>query len=219
MVLHSYCPRRRLLIRALLVSTAMALTGMVSLPVPGVAPAQAEQAVDPAAAQIRNFYDALLAAMKTGGTSKARFEKLKPAVEKAFDLEAMTALAIGPTFATMPDATKKALVDAFTRMTVANYAKNFDSFNGEKFTVEPHDIVRGSTHFVKSALVPVDGNPIAFNYRMQQVDNTWKIVDVYLAGNISQMAQKRSDFSSTLRSGGPMVLAKRINAVADRDLE
>jgi phospholipid transport system substrate-binding protein len=54
---------------------------------------------------------------------------------------------------------------------------------------------------------------------MQQVDNTWKIVDVYLAGNISQMAQKRSDFSSTLRSGGPMVLAKRINAVADRDLE
>ncbi len=59
---------------------------------------------------------------------------------------------------------------------------------------------------------------IAFNYRMHQAGSDWKITDVYLAGNISQMAQKRSDFAATLASGGPQGLAKRINALTDQML-
>ena len=176
------------------------------------------QASDPAVTQVQGFYDTLVAAMKMGGTPKARYDKLKPAVEKAFDLKAMTAMAVGPSFDSMSDADKQALVDAFTRMTVANYAKNFDSYGGEKFPVELQSIARGNDHFVKSKLVPASGDPIAFNYRMHQVDGTWKITDVYLAGNISQMAQKRSDFAGTLKSGGPQGLAKQINALADREL-
>ena len=61
-------------------------------------PVQA-QAADPAVAQVQGFYDALLASMKSGGTAKSRYEKLKPAVEKAFDLQAMTATAVGPAWA------------------------------------------------------------------------------------------------------------------------
>lgn len=173
---------------------------------------------DPAVTQVEGFYDALVAAMKMGGSAKARYEKLKPAVEKAFDLKAMTAMAVGPSFAAMSDADKKALVEAFTRMTVANYARNFDSYGGEKFPVEPKVIARGSDHFVKSRLVPTSGDAIAFNYRMHQTDGVWKIIDVYLAGNISQMAQKRSDFAGTLKTGGAEGLTKKINALADREL-
>lgn len=179
-------------------------------------PAQA-QAADPAAEQIQGFYDALIASMKSGGTTKSRYDKLKPAVEKAFDLQAMTATAIGPSWATTSDADKKALTDAFTRMTIANYAKNFDSFGGEKFTVEPASIARGSDHFVKSTL-KTSTDTIAFNYRMHQSGSDWKITDVLLAGNISQMAQKRSDFAATLVASGPAGLAKRMNALTDQML-
>jgi phospholipid transport system substrate-binding protein len=174
------------------------------------------QAADPAVAQIQGFYEALTASMKSGGTAKSRYEKLKPAVEKAFDLPAMTAIAVGPSFATMSDADKKALTDAFTRMTVATYAKNFDSYGGEKFPVEPASIARGSDRYVKSKLV--GGETHAFNYRMHQVGAEWKVTDILLEGNISQMAQKRSDFAATLASSGPQGLAKRINAVADQTL-
>jgi ABC-type transporter MlaC component len=59
---------------------------------------------------------------------------------------------------------------------------------------------------------------IAFNYRMHQVGSDWKITDVLLAGNISQMAQKRSDFASTLATSGPQGLAKRMNALTDQML-
>ena len=173
------------------------------------------QAADPAVTQIQGFYDALTASMKSGGTTKSRYEKLKPAVEKAFDLQAMTATAVGPSWATASDADKKALVDAFTRMTIANYAKSFDSYSGEKFTVEPASIVRGTDHFVKSTM-KTSSETIAFNYRLHQVGSDWKVTDVLLAGNISQMAQKRSDFAATLAASGPQGLAKRINALTDQ---
>lgn len=179
-------------------------------------PAQA-QAADPAVAQVRGFYDALTASMKMGGSVKGRYDKLLPAVEKAFDLPAMTAVAVGPSFAGLPDADKKALIEAFTRMTVANYAKNFDSFGGETFTVEPASIARGNDHFVKSVM-KTSRETIAFNYRTHQVGGEWKITDVYLAGNISQMAQKRSDFASTYASGGAAGLTKRMNALTDQML-
>ena len=179
-------------------------------------PAQA-QAADAPVAQVRGFYDALTASMKMGGSAKGRYDKLRPAVEKAFDLPAMTATAIGPSFATMPDADKKALIEAFTRMTVANYAKNFDSYGGETFTVEPASIARGNDPFVKRVM-KTKSEGIAFNYRIHQVGSDWKVTDVYLAGNISQMAQKRSDFASTLASGGASGLTKRINALTDQML-
>src|SRR3954464_2987962 len=130
---------------------ALALGAAPLSPVILLQPAHA-QAADPASAQVQGFYDALLASMKSGGTAKSRYEKLKPAVDKAFDLSAMTATAVGPGWASLSDADKKALTDAFSRMTIANYAKNFGSYGGEKFTVEPASITRGSDHFVKSTM-------------------------------------------------------------------
>ena len=182
------------------------------------APVRAQGAADPAAASVQNFYDALTASMKAGGTPKTRYDKLKPAVEQDFDLTGMTALSVGPTWSSVSAADQKALVDAFERMTIANYARNFDSYNGEKFTVDPAVSQRGTDKYVKSSMKPGSGDAIAFNYRLHQVGDSWKIVDVYLAGNISQLAQKRADFASTLTASGPQGLAKKLNALADQQL-
>ena len=198
------------------VSLGLMLAAAPALTAFPISAAQA-QAADPSVAQVQGFYDVLTASMKAGGTAKSRYDKLKPAVEKAFDLSAMTATAIGPSWATLSDADKKALTDAFSRMTIANYAKSFDSYSGEKFTVDPASVARGSDHFVKSTMKS-SSETIAFNYRTHQVGSDWKVTDVYLAGNISPMAQKRSDFAATLASGGASGLAKRINALTDQML-
>jgi len=180
-------------------------------------PAQAQPS-DPAAATIQTFYDALTASMKAGGTAKSRYDKLKPAIDQAFDISGMTALSVGPTWSSISPAEQKALIEAFDRMTVANYARNFDSYSGEKFTVDPAVAERGSDKFVKSTLKPASGDAIPFNYRMHQADGSWKIEDIYLNGTISQLAQKRSDFGATLQASGPEGLAKKINALADQTL-
>lgn len=176
------------------------------------------QPSDPAAATIQNFYDALTAGMKAGGSVKSRYDKLKPEIDKAFDISGMTALSVGPTWPSISVADQKALIDAFDRMTIANYARNFDSYHGEKFTVDPTVAERGQEKFVKSTLTPANGNPIPFNYRLHQADGEWKIMDIYLNGNISQLAQKRSDFGATLQASGPEGLAKKIDALADQTL-
>jgi phospholipid transport system substrate-binding protein len=180
-------------------------------------PAQA-QSSDPAAATIQNFYDALTSGMKAGGSTKSRYDKLKPAIDQAFDISGMTALSVGPAWSSISPADQKALIEAFDRMTIANYARNFDSYSGEKFTVDPAVVERGSDKFVKSTLKPASGDTIPFNYRMHQADGSWKIEDIYLNGNISQLAQKRSDFGATLQASGPQGLAKKINALADQTL-
>jgi phospholipid transport system substrate-binding protein len=180
-------------------------------------PARA-QGGDPAAATVQGFYDALVASMKSGGTTKSRYDKLKPAIEQAFDIPGMTALSVGPSWSSTSPADQKALIDAFERMTIANYARSFDSYGGEKFTVDSAVTDRGADKLVKSALKPSSGDAIPFNYRLHQPDGGWKIVDIYLNGNISQLAQKRSDFGATLQTSGPQGLAKKINAVADQTL-
>ncbi len=182
-----------------------------------VLPAQAQPS-DPSALAVQNFYDALVASMKAGGTAKTRYDKLKPAVELDFDLPGMTALSMGPSWASISAADQKSLVDAFERMTIANYARNFDSYHGEKFLVDPDVAQRGSDKYVKSTMNPGSSDAIAFNYRLHQVGANWKIVDVYLAGNISQLAQKRADFATTLSAAGPQGLAKKIDALADQQL-
>jgi phospholipid transport system substrate-binding protein len=181
------------------------------------APARA-QSSDPAAAVIQSFYDALVASMKSGGTAKSRYEKLKPVIDQAFDISGMTALSVGPTWPSISPADQKALIAAFDRMTVANYARSFDSYSGEKFIVDPAVAERGSDKFVKSTLQPTGGDAIPFNYRMHQVDGSWKIMDIFLNGNISQLAEKRSDFAATLQASGPEGLAKKIDALADQTL-
>ena len=46
-------------------------------------------------------------------------------------------------------------------------------------------------------------------------DTSWQIRDVYLAGTISELATRRSDFTATLRSGGIEALILRLNKKVD----
>jgi len=181
---------------------------------PVVTPALAD--ADPAAAQVQGFYDTLIDTMKQGKALglQGRYNKLKPAVEQAYDLPLMTSLVVGSSWSTLSAGDQKELVNAFERMTIANYAKNFDGFSGEKFVVDPAVQTRGVDKVVQSKLV-TGGQSIPFNYRMRQSGGTWKIVDVYLNGFVSELATRRSDFGATLSSGGAPALIKKINALAD----
>ena len=199
----------------------LALLVAILIAVSPRAPANAADAVsDPAARQIETFYGSLIDTMKHGPQlgMMGRYKALEPAVDKAFDLVSSMRLIIGPSWSTMPDADKNALVTAFRRMTIANYASNFDTFSGERFDVDPNVQTRGPDKLVDSKLVPQGGQPTQFIYRMRQSGGTWKIIDVYLAGFVSQAALKRSDFASTLAAQGPQGLAKRINSLADASL-
>jgi len=171
----------------------------------------AAAASDPAAARIEAWDSSLLSVMKEGPSLgvMGRYRRLEPVVQDTFDLPLMTRFAVGPSWASMSDAEHQALVKAFTRLTTASFAHNFDRFNGERFEVTPNVQARGPEKIVQSRLTPKDKSSVALVYRMRESNGGWKVVDVYFNA-ISQLTTRRSDFAAPLASGGEKGLVAHI---------
>ena len=180
----------------------------------------ADAVADPAAGQIERFYAALIDTMKNGRELgiQGRYRQLAPVAEDTFDLGAMTRLTVGPTWSTMSETDHKAVIDAFGRLMLSNYAKNFKSFGGEQFVVDPMVKMRNEDKIVESKLVRSGRSTVPFNYRMHLVGDKWKIIDVYLNGYVSQVALRRADFSTTVASSGASGLVKKIDELVARQM-
>jgi phospholipid transport system substrate-binding protein len=179
------------------------------------APALA-QASDPAAATVDSLDAALIATMKAGAGAgmKGRIARIGPAIDRAFDLPLMTRLAVGPNWNTIPAADQQALVTAFRRMTVAQYADNFDGFSGQSFVVAPNVETRGGDKLVRTTLKDPKGSDVAIAYRLRQSGGAWKIIDIFYKNSISQIATRRADFAAILQKGGAKALVAHLNALA-----
>ena len=173
------------------------------------------------AAPIRAFYDALLDVMKRAKALgiKGRYDALAPVVDATFDLPAMTRIAVGPRWTSLPKDVQSALVDAFSRMTIATYASRFDGYSGERFEVDPSVESRGSGSIVHTRIVQPKGDPVALDYLMRKSADRWKAVDVYLTGTISELATRRSEFNSILDSGGAQALVQSLRQQTERMLK
>jgi phospholipid transport system substrate-binding protein len=181
---------------------------------PAADPARA--AADPAAVQVHTLADSLLKSMRAGPTESVteRYRELEPVIEQVFALPLMTRLAVGPEWANFPPQQQQALLAAFRRFTIANYAYNFREFNGQRFEIDDHVSSRGDEKIVRSRLIPPHDSPTNLLYRMREVDGTWKIVDVYYGG-VSELTLRRSDFAAAVASGGAPVLIAHLNKVSD----
>lgn len=170
----------------------------------------APAAQDPAAAQIATFYPVLLESMKHGGSLGAggRAAKLRPTIDRLFNMEAMAQFATGPRWQAMTPSERISVVDALTRYTVRTYAHNFDRYGDEVFRIEPHASAHGLDRLVKTTVTSSSAAPVNLSYRMREYNGSWKVIDVYYNA-VSQVTAQRADFASTLAAGGaPALVAK-----------
>jgi phospholipid transport system substrate-binding protein len=188
---------------------------VVALLAGGAMSATAAQS-DPAAQRIESFDASLLDAMKNAKALgvQGRYRKLAPAVEASFDMPTMTQFAVGPAWASFTPAQKSQLVAAFTRLSVANYAHNFDGWSGESFVIDSVQ-VRGADKIVQTRLVKAGAAPVSLLYRMRASGGGWKVIDVYY-GAISQLTTRRSEFAGPVASGGAAGLLAHMNQAADK---
>lgn len=182
--------------------------------VPAAAVAQAE---DPARATVQALDDGLIAIMKSGkaGGVAGRSALIAPIVDRTFDLPLMTRLVVGPSWNTIAPADQTALVTAFRKMTVGQYARNFDSWSGESFVIAPQVEERAGDKLVRTTLRG-SGEPVSISYRLRQNGGRWKIIDVFYKNSISQLATRRADFSAILASGGPKALIAHLDQLATK---
>lgn len=190
---------------------ALALAALFQTPAFG-------ESSDPAVSRITSFYGSLLDTMKQAKQLgvKGRYEKLSPVLAKTYDLASMSKLAVGPSWSALTPQQQAAIVNAFTRMTIATYASRFDGFSGEQFQIlETSDRPNGDK-IVKTQIVKSDGDTVPLNYLMRKSGAEWKIVDIYLDGTISELANRRAEFGSILKSGGPDALVVSLTKQGDK---
>src|SRR5216683_4643647 len=144
--------------------SAMLAAGLLMMP--ATPPAQAELAAPQRVLQ--DFYDTLLGVMKDGkelGFS-GRYQRLKPAIETAYNLPLMARLSIGPQWQSLTPTQQQQFSRAFAEFTVSTYANRFDDYSGEKFEVQPDTAPASGGVIVQSRLVKSNGEKVTLNYLM-----------------------------------------------------
>ena len=173
----------------------------------GAGPARSD---DPAAGVVRRFYDAMIAVMRSGRATRARFDQLKPVMMRTFDVPVMAQRVLGSHWSTLSPEARKRFQAAYADFIVATYASKLDTYSGERFDVDPSTQPQGNGTLVYTKIVDGDGVGHAVNYI---VGRDGKVFDTYFDGTISDVAARRSEFTGLLQRSGPDQL---IQSLTDR---
>jgi phospholipid transport system substrate-binding protein len=166
---------------------------------------------DSPVATVQGLCDALISSMKQGPTLgfAGRRKLLEPEIRRALDLPLMTRLVLGPPWRALAPQMQSQLVEAFSDYSISTYANRFSGYSGEQFSVDPEPTrLESGDVIVHTRLITKDPEPVKLDYLMRANGGVWRIIDVYLSGTISELAARRSEFTSVLRKGGAAALVE-----------
>ncbi len=186
---------------------AFAATALLAAGIAAAVPneARAADTSDPGVvAQILD--DALLETMRRSDELgyAGRYEALDPVLRKTFNFPFMARVAVGRHWRDLSGDEQRRLIDAFARLSVASFASRFNGYSGERFEIKGTKEQPRGAILVLNNLIKADGEPIAINYLMRRAGNPghWRVIDVYLDAKYSELATKRSEFTSAIRREG-----------------
>jgi phospholipid transport system substrate-binding protein len=147
---------------------------------------------------------------------KGRLDRLTPALEAAYDLDFMAEKCLGQRWKDLSDQNRAQWLHTFKMLTLANYAARFDHFSGQTFTRLGEEPGANGTVLVRTRVTNPGEEDVELTYRLRETDRGWKIIDVYLKGTVSELALRRSEYSSVLERDGFAALVSSVDAkIAD----
>jgi phospholipid transport system substrate-binding protein len=180
----------------------------------GISPVFA--ANDGAKQVIDKFQSELIAVMKEGKQLgfKGRYDKLYGPVSNSHDLSKIARIVVGKEWEKLSEEQQKKLVDVFSRLSVASYAHNFKDYSGESFTIDSEEeTARGGVVVYAHLSIPNDKD-VKFEYHLKDKDKSWLIINI-VANGVSDLALKRSEYTSILQREGFDSLIAKINEKID----
>jgi phospholipid transport system substrate-binding protein len=184
-----------------LIRTRLFAIALASVVLCAAVPVSSEEAKSGPIPAIDALHAALFEVMKNAAALgyEGRTAKLEPVIPRYFDVAFMAEKSVGPYWKRATEAERQRYLDAFLRFMVANYAGQFDKWDGQTFETLGEEPARMDTRIVRTKVIdPTDEN-VELNYRMHQTPEGWKIIDVYLDGTVSELALRRSEFSGIVK--------------------
>ena len=142
---------------------------------------------------------------------QGRFDRLDPVVDETFDLNFMAAKAVGRHWKTLTAEEQEQWVGLFGDLTKANYARRFTGFSGQTFELLGQEPASNETIVVSTVLHNPSGDDVELLYRLRETGSGWRIIDIYLDGTVSELALRRSEYSSILKRNGFDALVTGVN--------
>lgn len=133
---------------------------------------------------------------------EGRYNLLSPVLRRVFNFPVMARVAAGPFWRALSAVQQKRLAAAFAQMSISTFAARFRRYNGERFEVRGKRMAPRGSVLIQNRLVTSSGKIVPINYLLRKYGGTWKIVDVLLDAKFSELAMKRSEFTSTLKRLG-----------------
>jgi phospholipid transport system substrate-binding protein len=158
----------------------------------------------PPANVVETLHVTLLGVMKNAEELgyPGRCDRLSPVVKNLFDIPFMAQKSVGRHWNATGEDERQHLLETFAGFLVANYAGNFDGYSGQSFETLGEEPSTRGTMLVRTRLLEPDGEATRLNYRLRPVDGEWKIIDIYLNGTVSELALRRSEYSSLIQREG-----------------
>jgi phospholipid transport system substrate-binding protein len=181
----------------------------------GVPQAFAEQATG-ARQVVSNFQEQLIAVMKEGKQLgyTGRYNKLHEAVANSHDLTKIARIVVGKEWEKLSEAQQQQLTDVFSKLSVASYARNFKDYAGEAFVFDSEEETTRGGVVVHAHLTIPDEKDVKFDYMLKENGNSWRIINI-IANGVSDLALKRSEYTSILQREGFDALITKINEKID----
>jgi len=166
---------------------------------------------------VSDFHVALLGTMKQASTTavKQRFEMLQTAITEGFHLPLMIQVASSSYWRKASETQRDNLIAAFSRLSIATYAAQFDGYSGQSFETLGNKPGPQETILVNTQIVNPGSDNVALTYVTRKIKGNWRIIDVLLDTGISQLAQRLSEYRQVLKSGGVDGLVHMLNDKAD----
>jgi phospholipid transport system substrate-binding protein len=161
-------------------------------------------------AVVERFQAALLSVMRDAAKLgyQGRYDRLAPAVKESHDLPLIARIALGRYWDQLSDEQRQSFVDTFSKLSIATYAGQFDSYGGETFKTLSEEQPSANEAVVHSLFVGAKGDQRRFDYQLRRSDDRWLIINIIVDG-VSDLALKRADYTSVLsREGFGVLIAK-----------
>lgn len=165
---------------------------------------------------VDKFQKDLIDVMKNGkklGYS-GRYDKLKDPVTNSHDLSKIARIVVGKEWEKLTETQQQQLVDVFSRLSIASYAHNFKDYSGENFTFDTEEETTRGGVVIHSHLTIPDDKPVKFDYMLKEKGDSWRIINI-IANGVSDLALKRSEYTTILQREGFDALIAKINEKID----
>lgn len=162
---------------------------------------------------VETFQAKLIEVMKQGKKLgyQGRYEKLDPAVRASHDLKRIARITVGREWSKLSEQQKEQWIDVFSRLSVSSYAHNFKDFSGESFRFESEEETPNKRGIIVHSffMIPDEKKEVKFDYLMKKSGDSWLIINI-IANGVSDLALKRSEYSSILDREGYNALISKV---------